>query len=254
MSSLASRQSLTGLSRQYNLKPRDNKRRKTPLSESAPTILNALKQIEKENVLTRPETRQVLVFTCTYILIATLASLARGNWEFLIYIVVMIVMASGIAYLHFRVYLSKGILWCLSVWGLLHMMGGLLPVPDAWPIAGTHHVLYSLWLIPDLLKYDQIVHAYGFGVATWVSWVGLRSVLGERSRPTFGLLTLCVAAGTGFGAFNEVVEFVATLILEDTNVGDYTNTGWDLVANFIGAVAAATLIRVTSGQGDTDYS
>lgn len=163
----------------------------------------------------------------------------------------MIVMIAGVAHLHTRVVLSRGMLWCLSMWGLLHMMGGLMPVPITWAIAGNHRVLYSLWLIPDFLKYDQIVHAYGFGVATWVSWEGLHSVIGERIYPTFGLLTLCVAAGTGFGAFNEVVEFAATLILEDTNVGDYTNTGWDLVSNLLGAIVAAALIRVSAGHNKT---
>ena len=38
-------------------------------------------------------------------------------------------------------------------------------------------------------------------------------------------------AGMGVGAFNEVVEFFTTLVLEDTNVGGYQNTGRDLVAN-----------------------
>jgi hypothetical protein len=46
----------------------------------------------------------------------------------------------------------------------------------------------------------------------------------------------------GFGALNEVVEFAATLTLEETNVGGYWNTGWDLVANLVGCMAAAVII------------
>jgi hypothetical protein len=46
------------------------------------------------------------------------------------------------------------------------MAGGLIAVPESWPINGEHRVLYSLWLIPDVLKYDHVVHAYGFGVTT----------------------------------------------------------------------------------------
>ena len=207
----------------------------------------------RNSVLNTSSTRQVLAFTVTYVLLAALASVAKGNWEFLIYIIVMIIMITGIAYLHVRVVLSKSMLWCLSIWGLLHMMGGLVPVPDTWPIAGSHRVLYSLWLAPDFLKYDQIVHAYGFGIATWVSWQALRSALGERIYPTFGLLTLCVAAGTGFGALNEVIEFAATLILEDTNVGGYSNTGWDLASNLIGAIVAAAIIRVSASHNQTTY-
>jgi hypothetical protein len=131
------------------------------------------------------------------------------------------------------------------------MAGGLVAVPENWPINGDMRVLYSLWIIPDYLKYDHIVHAFGFGVTTWLCWQGLRRILAdqieqpvEQIRPTFGMLVLVAAAGMGFGAMNEVVEFVATLIMPETNVGGYVNTGWDLVANLVGCTLAAVLIRL----------
>ena len=79
-------------------------------------------------------------------------------------------------------------------------------------------MLYSLWLIPDLLKYDHVVHAYGFGVTTLACWEGLCAILtAQRNQvessvpvPTLGMLTLCGAASLGFGALNEVVEFFLT--------------------------------------------
>ena len=56
----------------------------------------------------------------------------------------------------------------------------------------------------------------------------------------------------GFGALNELVEFVATLIVPETNVGGYLNTGWDLVANLFGATLVAKLIWITGrGRGHT---
>ena len=60
------------------------------------------------------------------------------------------------------------------------------------------------------------------------------------------MLTLVTAAGMGFGAMNEVVEFIATLTMPETNVGGYVNTGWDLVSNLVGCVFAAILIRLRS--------
>jgi hypothetical protein len=130
------------------------------------------------------------------------------------------------------------------------MAGGLCPLPAGWPYNGDHAVLYSLWLIPERLKYDQIVHAYGFGVTTWLCWhilrQGLRQPDGGTLRPTFGMLVLCAAAGMGFGALNEVIEFIAVLTLPNTNVGGYENTGWDLVANLVGTIIAALVIRVRS--------
>lgn len=54
--------------------------------------------------------------------------------------------------------------------------------------------------------------------------------------------------GMGFGALNEVVEFIATITLPSTNVGGYVNTGWDLVFNLFGCVAAAAMIRFRVGR------
>jgi hypothetical protein len=54
----------------------------------------------------------------------------------------------------------------------------------------------------------------------------------------------------GVGALNEVVEFLATRLLPETNVGGFENTGWDLVFNTHGASAAAVLIyRAGRGAG-----
>ena len=49
--------------------------------------------------------------------------------------------------------------------------------------------------------------------------------------------------GMGFGALNEMIEFIATLTIPETNVGGYNNTGWDLVFNLIGCALAAIIIR-----------
>lgn len=190
----------------------------------------------------------VLWFSAAYVVVASVVALLSRNSEFVFYIVVMVCLAVAVFAVHRRVGLSQGLLWCLSFWGLLHMMGGLLPLPESAPIGGPVRVLYSLWLIPEYLKYDQVVHAYGFGITTWLFWqaltVAFRKSGGEKPQPTPGLLTLCGAAGMGLGGLNEVVEFVATLMMENTNVGGYANTGWDLVFNLIGCSIAALIIRM----------
>jgi hypothetical protein len=58
------------------------------------------------------------------------------------------------------------------------------------------------------------------------------------------MLFIVFCAGMGLGALNEVVEFVAVLTMPKTNVGGYVNTGWDLVANAVGALVAVVAIRV----------
>ena len=193
--------------------------------------------------------RNVLVFSAIYILTAGGFSFAQGNGEFIFYIVVMLVLVVALVAVHRRVRLSRPLLWCLSLWGLMHMAGVLLPIPASRHDADVSGVLYNFWLIRDWLKYDQVVHAYGFGITTWLCWQSLSArTLNEAGRPlaqTPGLMVLCAAAGAGFGAFNEVIEFIATLTLPETNVGGYENTGWDLVFNLLGSALAALILYRT---------
>ena len=201
--------------------------------------------------------RAVALVTAAYILVAAVRAWVGGNTEFVFYIVVMIVLSISIYGVHRKVGLTKGLLWGISIWGLLHMAGGIVRVPESWPTnADTTPVLYNLWLIPKLFKYDQLTHVYGFGLTTWLCWqalsAGFENASGKRPAPTLGLMVLCAAAGMGFGAFNEIVEFIATITLESTNVGGYENTSWDLVANLAGSVIAAVWISIAGRKHDTD--
>jgi len=210
---------------------------KTPAKDDDPGLMSVVKS---------RAVRPILAFTLAYLAVATVAAVRGRSGEFLLYIGAMAVLLMVVAVVHARVKLTTATLWGLSIWGLAHVAGGLAPVPASWPIKGESHVLYNLWLAPGLLKYDQLVHAYGFGLVTWVCWQGLNGAFarsGANARPTVGLLTLCVAAGMGFGAANEVVEFIATLTMPETNVGGYENTGWDLVSNTVGCLTAAALIH-----------
>lgn len=185
----------------------------------------------------------VALFTGAYLALATPFAVASQNTEFLFYIGVVLVLALVVYAIHRSVNLSPYALWALSVWGLLHMLGGLLRIPADLTDNGSG-VLYSLWLIPNYLKYDQVVHAYGFGVATWICWECVRTIPGIR--PTTGILALCALGGMGLGSLNEIIEFTAVLLIPGTNVGGYVNTGWDLVANLVGSVTAATIARLTA--------
>jgi len=193
-----------------------------------------------------PPMPAVAVFAVGYLVIASVAAVMTRNFEFVFYIASMIVIIAAIAWGHSRIGFGPGVLWCLAAWGFLHMVGGLAPVPASWPIHGNIRVLYSWWLIPDVLKYDHVVHAFGFGATTGACWQGLRRIAGHELRPSFGTLLLCVMAAQGFGALNEMIEFAATLTLPETNVGGYRNTGWDLVSNLAGAIIAALLIRLSA--------
>lgn len=195
----------------------------------------------------------VLAFTSVYMLAAIVGAVVQRNHEFVLYTGVMLVLIGVVIFVNWRAPLPEGILWGLSVWGLLHMAGGLVPLPVGWPYHGEYAVFYSWWIVPETLKYDQVVHMYGCGLVTILCWDELRTGLRRADhielKPTLGLMTLCAAAGAGFGALNEVVEYVAVRTLPATNVGGYENTSLDLISNTVGAVGAVILIRIRYQAG-----
>jgi hypothetical protein len=191
--------------------------------------------------------RGVILFTAIYMAVATVVAVITGNTEFIFYLVAMVVMIVVVMAVHRRVDLHPATLWCLTAWGAAHMAGGLMPIPGSWPHLGEDAVLYNLWLIPKCFKYDQLTHAYGFGVCTWVCWQGIIAATGTTRR-TVGLLVLAGLAAIGLGAMNEVIEFAATLTMPETNVGGYLNTGWDLVSNLVGTVIGALWIGLAHRQ------
>lgn len=190
----------------------------------------------------------IAVFTGLYLLAALSYGLASGNHEFVFYVLILIPIIVGVGVLHVRVHLTASVLWGLSVWGLIHMLGGSLDIPQAWAEPDTPAVLYNLRPAPYLPKFDQIVHFYGFFIATLAAWRPLLVASRGHLRPTLGTLTAIVCVGMGLGAANEVIEFAAVLTLPETNVGGYMNTGWDLVANTLGCLAAALVIRFRAGS------
>ncbi len=164
----------------------------------------------------------------------------QGNQEFLFYALTMLVIIAGVYALDRRVHFSLGVLWLLCVWGLIHMAGGTVPAPTG----EEGRVLYAWRPIDWLPKYDQVVHTYGFFAATFAAHECVRAAVtqGKPMRVSVGLAIALALIGMGLGALNEVVEFTATLIFEETGVGGYVNTGWDMVCNMAGASLAAAII------------
>jgi len=185
--------------------------------------------------------RAVSLFVFSYLVIASVLSWNRGNWEFVFYVIVVLLLALFIKSVHNKVRFSTGVLWTLAAWGLIHMLGGLVTIPASWPHDGDSTVLYSLWLIPYLFKYDHLVHMYGFAICTWVIWQVIYPLI-HRNKEHPSEIVVAVLAANGLGAFNEIIEFFAVLIIPYTNVGGYINTGWDLVSNLAGSITAALII------------
>lgn len=178
--------------------------------------------------------RPILIFNIIYIVIFGIIALLRHNYEFLFYVSIVVFLLLLLLAKYQKIGLSRGTIMALSLWGLLHMMGGNIRVGDG--------VLYGVQLIPHILRYDQLVHAFGFGTCTVIGFELLRPFLKPAvNRATLSVLLVMI--GIGFGALNEVIEFMAVLALPETGVGGYENTAWDLTFNLIGSLIALVIIR-----------
>jgi hypothetical protein len=192
----------------------------------------------------KPGERAVALFTFAYVIAFSAWFILGGNHEFVVYLVTMLLLILLVGRSLRSAEYPPAMLWALSLWGLMHMAGGGVPVGGS--------VLYNLQVIPlgppdgewTFLKYDQLVHAYGFGVTAWVLWH-----LMARHYPVLqGTWTIYVypaLAAMGLGAVNEIIEFIAVLSVPDTNVGGYLNTALDLVFNASGAVLAMVIVALT---------
>ena len=166
--------------------------------------------------------------------------LLNANHEFLIYVVVIIAVAALIVATFSRVHYSFVCLVGLAIWAVLHLAGGGIRVDG--------DVLYGLILIPisekySILRYDQVVHAFGFGVATLVVYQLLANLLPAKDMKRFSVGLVVVMAGCGLGALNESIEFLLTVLLPQTGVGGYENTSLDLCSNLFGSLCGYFLVR-----------
>ena len=179
-------------------------------------------------------------FICGYVLTGALLvwSLFSGNFEFLFYgittVILVALLHKGDQHFDF----GSKVLWGFNIWIILYILGGLLLVGDS--------VLYSFVLIDlvgepySILKYDQLVHFYCYFIAALLMWKVVSS-LNSNSVITASLIT--ILAASGIGGLNEIIEFLATVFIPDTNVGGYENTAIDIVSNFLGACTAAPFFK-----------
>ncbi len=184
----------------------------------------------------------VTLFTLAYVLIYAIYYISIRNFEFLWYILVLAFFFGLILFTVNKTKFDYLILWGLSIWGLLHMSGGGLII--------NGDVLYNFEIfrfidVGDtyILKFDQFVHAFGFFVTALVAFHLIkRQVKGKPNWTSIYIASALISMG--LGVVNEIVEFIATMSIDQVNVGGYYNTALDLIANSIGAFLAIFLMRV----------
>jgi len=190
----------------------------------------------EEGVLRMKITRAhlaILLINVAYLGTFAVLYSAKKNYEFLLYVGTVTFFVILITLMHLKLDFPVGVLSGLTAWGLLHMLGGYVTMGG--------HVLYAYQLIPGVLRFDQLVHAFGFGFATLFSYYVLKPNLADKvSWATVSILLVLI--GVGLGGLNEIIEFVAVLSVPQTGVGGYENTMWDMLFNTIGAVLAVVYI------------
>ncbi|VVB78264.1 Uncharacterised protein [uncultured archaeon] len=175
----------------------------------------------------------IAIFTIIYTFIFALLYLQKKNYEFTVYVGVMIFFIILITYLNSKFNFTEGTLIGMSIWGLLHMSGGYFIIGN--------NVLYGYWIFP-FLRYDQFVHAFGFGFATLLVYYIIKPSFNKKDILKFSILLVLI--GMGLGSLNEILEFIMVLCLPQTGVGGYENTMWDIVFNTIGAIISVIYINL----------
>lgn len=159
------------------------------------------------------------------------------NYEFLAYVitiaVVTAVLFTTLRYTHF----GSGIIAGITIWGLMHMLGGSIQTADgvlyAWRVVAIFDGGGDFFI----LKYDQIVHAFLYGVVGIMFFHLLREVVGIKTHLWF-IAFVAIFASAGFSSINEIIEFSAVVALPETGVGGYHNTVLDMIFNLGGAFVA----------------
>lgn len=173
-----------------------------------------------------------MVLYLTYFLIR---SYLVGDVEFFYYSVVLFILFIFLFFNYHELRMSVTVLIGLAAMGLLHFLGGLVA------IGGTR--LYDLWLIPLLMRYDNLVHSFSVFVLTFLAYNLLRPNFKFRRRVSvfhFSLLLFLVVMG--LGAISEVFELAGIVWFGATGVGDYFNNARDLVFNAVGSLGACLIL------------
>lgn len=181
-------------------------------------------------------------FNLTYLFWGGAYFLQDFNVEFIIYVGVLILIIGSVLLLSEKFKFPYWLLWMLSLWGLMHILGGAVETKDGVLFA------YRIFPIIDLggefyiLKYDQVVHFYLYGVVALFANYILEK-FGALKNGSSLLFIAAAMISVGISVLNEIMEFIISLNMEN-GVGGYDNTMLDLIFNLSGAIAALLVLKI----------
>ncbi len=179
----------------------------------------------------------VISFSALYLLLGGLYFMRDFNFEFVIYVAVILVIFAGVFATLRTTQFPVWMLWLLSIWGLMHVAGGAVQTVDGVLFA------YKIYPFMDyggdfyILKYDQVVHGYLYALVALMSYHTLRVPLAISGKTFLVGLAACMIS-LGISGMNEIMEFLIAVTMERNGVGGYENAMLDLIFNFSGAFLA----------------
>ncbi|MEN9920631.1 MAG: hypothetical protein RL538_524 [Candidatus Parcubacteria bacterium] len=185
------------------------------------------------------------IFNATYLFWGGAYFLQDLNFEFVIYVAVIVLIIGGTLLTAHKTEFPVWQLWLLSIWGLMHVLGGAVTI-DGGVLFG-----YRIYPFLDLggdfyiLKYDQVVHMYLYGVVAVMAHHLLHTKFSVTTR-AFLLTSSAVLISVGVSALNEIMEFLIAVTIERNGVGGYENAMLDLIFNLSGAIVAVLLVSLSN--------
>ncbi len=181
----------------------------------------------------------VISFSALYLILGGIYFARDLNLEFVIYVAVIVAIFTGVFATLKHTQFPVWMLWLLSIWGLMHVAGGAVQTPDGVLFAYKIYPFLDLGGDFYVLKYDQVVHGYLYGLVALMAYHTLRVPL-QVSGHTFLVALAATMISLGISGLNEIMEFLIAVTVERNGVGGYENAMIDLIFNFGGAVVAVT--------------
>ena len=142
----------------------------------------------------------VSIFTALYLIIFTLITVISKNYEFFYYILIICIFIGIIIYRYESFHLTPYIIIGLSIIGFMHIAGGIFH-----PFGIR---LYDTYLINNFLtlRYDNLVHALGIFIATFIGYNILSPHLSLKIKNNkFILALILILMALGVGAIVEIL-------------------------------------------------
>lgn len=183
------------------------------------------------------------IFTATYLFFGGIYFLHDLNLEFVIYVGVIVLILGGVFLTTSQTRFPSWMLWLLSIWGLMHVLGGAVDTRDGVLFAYKIYPFMDMGGDMYILKYDQVVHGYLYGLVGVMSYHILRGPFGVRDYG-FMVALAAIMISVGISGMNEIMEFLIAVSIERNGVGGYENAMLDLIFNFSGALVGVVAYSI----------